>query len=192
MRIDHWKSLVYLFWCIFMNRFTIKTLFILITWCAVFIVTISQYYVVYPHDFKIYDIADVVFSSHGLDGVTESKVSQEDADGSPTWNVTNANPPISACRALAIANSVRKERLIDTGRLQWNLVSLALYPIDGENNKWCWCVTFQALPKRGPLFGPSIEFRVFVLMNGKVVPLVTKEYDGLKEMGILTDSGTSD
>jgi len=92
----------------------------------------------------------------------------------PEWDMESPNPPISAKRAVELANPIKMRVLTDTADFHWELESVSLRPLDptdpdNELNKncWYWLVTYEAYPL---LFsGPQPKFEVAVLLDGSVV-----------------------
>ncbi len=88
----------------------------------------------------------------------------------PQWNHTDANPPVSARRALQIGDEFRRERFQDHAFYNWSLEHVALTPLDIKEDKWCWIVLFSAVPKPGNGgSGSWPQFPVYVLMDGTTI-----------------------
>lgn len=102
-------------------------------------------------------------------GFSRTKFDETAVRESPAWDPADANPPLSAARALAIADRFRRQRFRETGSRKWGLDNLALCPLDGKRNKWCWQVSFTAPPRRGDFGGQPPLFAVYVLMNGETL-----------------------
>ena len=173
-----------------MKRFTITQLLLFVTWCAIAFVLLSRYLATAPYLGETHDIDGTTFSDYGLDEITQTTINEQAVKDSPVWHPADVNPPISARSALSIAERFRRERLRDKNNWKWGLESLTLYPLDGKNNKWCWCVLFTAYPETGGMSGIPPQFSVYVLMNGDVVTPESEAYDYLKEWGIIEDDET--
>lgn len=171
-----------------MKRFTTAHLLLIATWCAIAAVVLSRYFAIAPFQGATHDIEGTTFYTYGLEENTETTIDEQAVKQSPVWHPADSNPPISARSALAIADRFRRERLRDKNNWKWGLDSLTLYPLDGKNNKWCWCVLFVAYPEHGGLGGLPPQFSVYILMNGDVVIPTFTASDYLKEMGIITDN----
>lgn len=89
----------------------------------------------------------------------------------PEWNQRYENPPLSARRALAIADDFRINRLKDWDQFDWSLTGLRLTPLDLKNNKWCWVVQFELAVKPNVNLTASHlpELEVWVMMDGTIV-----------------------
>ena len=86
------------------------------------------------------------------------------------WKNTEPNPPVSARRALQIADNFRRERFKDHTFYDWSLEHAALTPLDIKSDKWCWIILFKAVPKPGNGgSGRWPEFPVYVLMDGSTI-----------------------
>ena len=66
----------------------------------------------------------------------------------PGWNPSRQNPPISARRALQLADEHRRENPLHLG-LIWQLKDIQLKPLDIENHKWCWKIECEMSTKPG-------------------------------------------
>jgi hypothetical protein len=85
---------------------------------------------------------------------------------SPTWKVTEENPPVSAGRARQLATKLRDERVRPVKERPWKLGSADLcHDIEGVD-RWYWEIVF-ARPTEGR--ETTEEFRAIVLMNGVVL-----------------------
>jgi hypothetical protein len=147
-----------------MKQFTITHLLLLVTWCAIASIVLARFFANAPYQ-----------------GDTHENAVRQ----SPAWHPADSNPPVSARSALSIAEQFRRARLRDKNNWKWGLESLTLYPLDGKNNKWCWCVLFTAYPEVGGLGGVPPQFSVYVLMNGNVVTPKSDAAEYLKEWGIM-------
>lgn len=101
-----------------------------------------------------------------------SEITRELRDSSPDWMEAEPNPPLSARKAMSLAEATLRATLKDkTDPLYERYFSGAkLVPL-GER-KWCWEVCYEWHVRVGGATGAAYDFRVFVLMNGKVVQLV--------------------
>ena len=93
----------------------------------------------------------------------------------PKWDLQSANPPVSAKRAIELANSVKARLLKDDDDWFWQLESASLRPLDPanpdneqNNNCWYWLITYEAFPTGGST-GPPPQLEVAVLMDGTLV-----------------------
>ena len=168
-----------------MKQFTITHLLLLVTWCAIASIVLARFFANAPYQGDTHDIDGATFYTYGLDENTETTIDENAVRQSPAWHPADSNPPVSARSALSIAEQFRRARLRDKNNWKWGLESLTLYPLDGKNNKWCWCVLFTAYPEVGGLGGVPPQFSVYVLMYGNVVTPKSEAADYLKEWGIM-------
>jgi len=166
-----------------MKRFTLTHLLLFVTWCGIACVVGSQYLATMPYTGATHDNAGATFYDYTDDERFASSLEQELVRASPAWNPRQANPPISAREALAIAERLRRQRLRDLNGWKWGLDALTLYPLDGANNKWCWRVSFSSHPEDGNMAGSVPQFSAFVLMDGTVVPPKTESYQS--QLGVV-------
>lgn len=176
-RLDGWD----------MKRFTISNLLLIVTWCAIVMLFVSRQFAISPYEGLTDDIEGTIFFAYGLEEDVETEIDKEAVRKSPRWDPAYENPPVSARAALLIANQFRRDSLRDNALWEWRLAYITLYPIDGKNNKWCWCIRFAAHAKKGGYSGRPPEFAVFVLMNGKIVMPKFNKSDFLKESGLMKD-----
>lgn len=103
-------------------------------------------------------------------GAYASRITSKMLDASPDWVDTEPNPPISARKAMRLAEAtvrvISGNRKIDP-MLQRSLAGVRLVPLSGE--KWCWAVSYEWHRRIGSETGSPFGFCVYVLMNGKVV-----------------------
>lgn len=89
----------------------------------------------------------------------------------PEWTQQYENPPLSARRALAIADDFRIKRIRDWEQFDWSLTGLRLTPLDLKKNKWCWVVQFELAVKPDVNLTASHlpELEVWVMMDGTII-----------------------
>lgn len=153
-----------------MKQFSLTQLFLFTTWCGIAFFAISRYFATSPYQGRFEDIEAKMFYHKGSDEELEVTTFDEAmVRKAPVWSPADPNPPVSARMALSIAERIRAERFDDKSNWRWYLTSLTLYPLDGKNHKWCWCVLFTGYPKAGGLGGMPPQFAAYILMNGEVV-----------------------
>lgn len=162
-----------------MKRFSITQLLLFVTWCGIAFFVLARYLTKPPYQGGFHDIKGTVHYHYGLRGFRGTKFDEKVVCDSPEWDPADPNPPVSAARALSIADRLRHQRLHDTGSRNWALDNIALYPLDGKRNKWCWQVTFMAPPGRDDFAGQPPRFVAYVLMNGETV--LPETYSGTDE-----------
>ena len=128
----------------------------------------------------VWSIAGTIEYSYPVDGGQYiSKITRELRDSSPDWMETESNPPLSARKAISLAEATLRATLKDKADPSYEryLSAAKLVPLGGK--KWCWEVCYVWHVRVGGSTGEPPGFRVFVLMNGKVVQPV--EVDGYRE-----------
>jgi hypothetical protein len=93
-------------------------------------------------------------------------------DSSPDWADTEPNPPLPARKAMSLAQATLNATLkepIDPS-LKRSLAAVTLLQLRGK--KWCWEVRYEWHTRVGGETGVPGDFRVFILMNGTVAPIV--------------------
>jgi hypothetical protein len=111
-------------------------------------------------------------SSYPPDGRRyDSTITPEMRVSSPDWLESDANPPLSARRAIMLAETTLRATLKDqdeSGKPDVRYMTGAnLVPLGGR--KWAWKVAYIWLPRIGGLRGKPFSFHVFVLMDGTAV-----------------------
>jgi hypothetical protein len=106
-----------------------------------------------------------------------STVGKQQLAASPDWEENDPNPPLSARRALALAEAAASRILKNGGDkdLERLCDAAKLMPLGGK--KWCWDVRYEWRPRRGAWDGPPYHFDVFILMDGSVVEPVARQQD---------------
>lgn len=99
-----------------------------------------------------------------------SEITRELRDSSPDWMEAEPNPPLSARKAMSLAEATLRATLKDKSNPSYRryFSGAKLQPLGGK--KWSWEVRYEWHNVRvGGATGSPYDFRVFVLMNGKVV-----------------------
>jgi hypothetical protein len=111
-------------------------------------------------------------------GQYASTITPEMRDSSPDWTDDAQNPPLSARKALTLAEATLRatQKVNIDPLLERELVGVRLIPLDGK--KWCWEVSYEWHRHSGGESGIPYSFRVFVLMNGKTVEPEAREWTG--------------
>ena len=113
---------------------------------------VSRQLAISPYEGATDDVEGSIFFAYGLEEDMETEIDKETVRKSPRWDPAEENPPVSARAALLIANRFRRDRLRNNALWEWRLSYITLYPIDGENCKWCWCIRFAAHVKKGGFY----------------------------------------
>lgn len=93
-----------------MKRFSITQLLLFVTWCGIAFFLLARYLAKPPYQGGFHDIQGTVRYHYGLRGFSRTKFDETAVRESPTWDPADANPPLSAARALAIADRFRRQR----------------------------------------------------------------------------------
>jgi hypothetical protein len=92
----------------------------------------------------------------------------------PEWRADEENPPLSARKAIKLANALKERLVKDDDDYKWVLESVRLTPTE---EGWFWMVAYESQKLRsGFSSGPKTGLRLAVLMDGTVPePTVTKQ-----------------
>ena len=111
--------------------------------------------------------AELTLYSYPVDGWQYAHRITEDAIAkSPRWCKSADNPPLSARKALQLADAHTDKTIKPNDKLRRELQSLSLIPV-GE--RWAWRATYNWFPKVGGFGGEPHNFIVVVLMDGSVI-----------------------
>jgi len=87
-------------------------------------------------------LAPLRFHGYGSESETfETKVSLEKLSACPTWDGRSDNPPVSARKAIALANDAASELDILTDSI-WEFEEIKLSQL-GKQDAWCWQVEYR-------------------------------------------------
>jgi hypothetical protein len=116
---------------------------------------------------------DITYSSYAIPNNYTVTISSDALAKSPSWKDNEENPPLSARKAIKLANAVKKSLVKDWDDYKWVLVTADLTP-DGDE-KWYWLINCEAHPQVGASSGVPFCLKLVVLMDGTVVePQVRK------------------
>ncbi len=158
------------------NRFSLRSLFGLILLAAVATLILMRLNAKAPYSGLSSDLgggygkAFHVRDNEGNDlGRFEVNITESMIAADPSWKPSLSNPPVSARQALSIADRFRKNRFSSSEQFDWSLLAVSLTPLDLENQKWCWVISFELVSKTGTISGITNEIDVFVMMDGSVI-----------------------
>ena len=129
------------------------------------------------------DEEDVVLycPSYAFGKVYASKIGEVALAKSPAWLEAAENPPVSARRAMTLADAKRERLVHNTKRYKWRRESTAIEFVKGPDRPYpFWHIHYEAHDRAGETGIPS-DLDLFVLMDGSVIePVVTedKEFQG--------------
>lgn len=120
--------------------------------------------------------------SQGIGKRYEVTITRGMLEHSPAWPVAEANPPVGARKAIALAEREKSTLVKDDNRWTWRLESATLMPFD--HDRWYWVIGYTAdFREKGGGLPPRVN--LVVLMDGTVVrPKVTLEESGERKQGI--------
>lgn len=117
---------------------------------------------------QLFDFSEEVIPCELPDGSCVVTVVREGALNRSLWLPEEENPPVSARKALALAEK-EKERVlrgVRGGNTRWVLNSINLTP--AGRNRWYWEVEYHGYPPGGMTGRPYVLIFV-VLMDGRLV-----------------------
>ncbi len=107
--------------------------------------------------------------SYGVESDFTTTITSESLAGAPAWKAADANPPVSARKAIHLARDAKERLVKDSNDWKWYLVSASLKRYDPmADSPWYWLVTYEAF-QIGGMTGPPRELHIAVRMDGTVV-----------------------
>lgn len=156
------------------RQITIRTALALLAVVAVFLFLNRKFLRDSPYTGPASDIGnggtEIVYKDDDREDAISVVVTRAMTQSQPSWKGYSDNPPLSARKALGIADKFRRTRFREQESYDWALKCASLTPLDIEDGKWCWVVLFEATATRGvgsSGFWP--KFPVYILMDGKVI-----------------------
>ena len=120
---------------------------------------------------------ELAYYSYDGEKVFVATITEKSLTRSPVWSHGDANPPLSARKAMRLAEGVRSMLVENNSKRSWHLVSVALVPDDPEEAKtpgdlantrrWFWLLTYECFLDGWT--GPPDMLQIPVLMDGVVV-----------------------
>ena len=118
--------------------------------------------------------AELGFPSYALRHDYDTTIPDDELEKTPRWKEADENPPVSARKAMRLANALADKLEPDTDDFKRELESLALCAHDG---KWYWRAEYEWHVIKGGSTGILPNLTIIVLMNGAVVqPKVTRTH----------------
>jgi len=128
---------------------------------------------------------ELVIPSYAFGKVYNFKVTDELVRNSPDWAEESENPPLSARKAIALADKLATKTVKVPSKLSKQglireMTSACLVPYsDIGPRKWYWAVAYQWRPRVGASSGIKPYLHVVILMDGTVViPEIEKDGGG--------------
>jgi hypothetical protein len=104
------------------------------------------------------------------------EIREEAMQKTPVWENEDEHPPLSARRAIRLADSLCAKLVRDTGEWKWRLESAKLVPWFPASGRWFWEIQYHAY-RDGSYAGPSNDLNLVVLMDGFVVQPTIRKRD---------------
>lgn len=117
---------------------------------------------------------DVVYCSYAFGKKYEVTLSKDAVERTPVWRDDAENPPLSARKAIKLADALRTKLVQDGKKYKWKRKSAAIQFLPASN-QCVWEVDYE--PEFQIDFsGIPPELHLFVLMDGTVVQPVISDY----------------
>jgi hypothetical protein len=101
-------------------------------------------------------------------------IRNEDLIKTPAWARDAGNPPVSAKKAIAIADATRRSLVNDGKGYKWEVVDARLYQ-DTVVERWYWQVEFKPDVNQVEPSGVDSNLVLVVLMDGTILkPAISK------------------
>lgn len=93
-----------------------------------------------------------------------------------TWHLDNGDPPPVTPKEAHRLAKAWIDKLKVASRWKWELMRLSLVPIEPEEGKWLWEVSFTYTVTEGGQTGQPVEMHVRITMDGKVIlPVISDD-----------------
>jgi hypothetical protein len=122
---------------------------------------------------------DITYYSYTTSKNYTITISREALANSPAWKDDQENPPLSARKAIKLANETKDSLVKDSKDYKWKLRDAALTPAGDE--KWYWVIYYEAEFRGGASTGTPHFLRLVVLMDGKVVKPEVRKDEGPRQ-----------
>ena len=112
--------------------------------------------------------AETKLFSYDIDQSFTTTITDAAIKKTPAWRSGEDNPPLSARRALSLAEREKSQLVTDTKDWTWEFSTATLVPT--KNDRWYWVIKYQAHgPPGSGGTGLKPYLDVAVLMDGTVV-----------------------
>jgi len=122
---------------------------------------------------------DMPFYSYAFAKQYMSVVTDDALEKSPAWKKDEPNPPISARRAIELADQMKASLDEHVKDFEWQFRSASLESAASFSkikDRWYWQVYYECLYTKGTSTGIPNNLRLFILMDGTVIKPVIKPY----------------
>jgi len=94
-------------------------------------------------------------------------VTQRALEKAPVWKDDAENPPLSARKAIRLADQLKSKLADDTDKWKWDRETASL--VEWVPGRWYWLVSYEGRPTDGIASGNMPRVQLVVLMDGTVV-----------------------
>ena len=148
----------------------------MVTWVAILIVIALPVFKKQPFAGRTVELQNLTLQ----DDEYRTEFNSAQIENSRPWHPSSPNPPLSAGKALNIAETFRQEHLNDLDNnpffdTRWLLKEISLQALDSKSNKWCWIVTFQQSKPADKFMALTAYRKIYIDMNGKIFPSTKKK-----------------
>ena len=159
-----------------MKQITITQILLMVTWVAILIVIALPFFKKQPFDGRTVELQNLTLQ----DDEYRTEFNSAQIENSRPWHPSSPNPPLSAGKALNIAETFRQEHLNDLDNnpffdTRWLLKEISLQALDSKSNKWCWIATFQQSKPADKFMALTAYRKIYIDMNGKIFPSTKKK-----------------
>ena len=119
-------------------------------------------------------LCDITYFSYAFAKQYAETIPRKALEKSPSWNGESENPPLSARKAIKLANEVKDTVVKDSKEIKWKLREASLVPTDDE--KWYWLVYYEGVAQGFVISGIPPHLRLVVLMDGTVIKPEVNDY----------------
>ena len=113
------------------------------------------------------------FTSHAFGKQYVVAVTDNALEASPVWRDDAESPPVSARKAVKLADALRVKLVKDSKDFKWKRESAEILFVD-EPDRCLWHVHYEAHPVRGGETGIGPHLDLIVLMDGTILdPVVS-------------------
>jgi hypothetical protein len=115
------------------------------------------------------------FTNHAFGKAYATTVTQKALDASPVWRDDAESPPVSARKAIKLADTLRAKLVKDSKDFQWKRESAEILFLQVPD-RCLWRVHYEAHPIRGGETGISPHLDLIVLMDGTILNPVVSDW----------------
>jgi hypothetical protein len=117
--------------------------------------------------------AELILNSYAFSKQYKVTITDEAIEKSPAWKDDAENPPLSAKKAIKLADAMKDSLVKDSKDRKWKLTSASLEPLG--DGKWYWLVSYEAEFQGGMSTGIAPNLRLVILMDGMAIKPAIKD-----------------